>query len=256
MVAMLDCADIESVTVQGNDTSGEHLAATAAEAANSSERVQKQPVRGTSSAGDAARIQEILEDIQPRTWVFIGDNLGFEVQQARRGWVEHFSDFIKERLTRKHDMILNSLFADSTVTRLIDDIDWRALRFQPDVVLIMPGIKECAAHGDQENFRDRLEQLVEHLHNEGCKVVLNTPPCPAIVDDAVRSKLKTSASRIRSVANHSGAVLADHFSHWHAALQQHGHQSNLHEDSGQQPSARGHRELARRLLKSLNIRSK
>jgi hypothetical protein len=38
-----------------------------------------------SSANDAQRVQELLEDIQPRTWVFTGDNLGFEVQQARRG---------------------------------------------------------------------------------------------------------------------------------------------------------------------------
>ncbi|MDA1166546.1 MAG: hypothetical protein O3B13_25910, partial [Planctomycetota bacterium] len=57
--------------------------------------------------GDAARIQELLDNVQPRTWVFTGDNLGFDVRQARRGWVEHFSDFIRERLNRTQDIVLN-----------------------------------------------------------------------------------------------------------------------------------------------------
>jgi len=208
-----------------------------------------------SFANDGDRIRELLEDVQPRTWVFTGDDLGFEVQQALRGWIEHFSDFIQQKLERKQDIILNSSFADSKIEHLLNDVEWRILRFQPDVVLLMPSSAECAARGDDEEFRDTLQQLTERLHDEGCTVVLNTPPCPANASNSVTKTMKTAASRIRSVADQSGAVLADHFSHWHATVQQDGTNANLHEKSGQQPSARGHRELARRLLKSLNVRS-
>lgn len=248
-----DAADVEAVNVRDAQSRSANDAGGAAE--NSPTGGQQTTAPVNSSASDTERIQEILEDVQPRTWIFAGDNLGFEVQQARRGWIEHFSDFIKERLTRKHDMILNSTFAGSTVARLIEEVEWRVLRFQPDVVLIMPSPDECATYGDQDEFREHLLRLVESFHNEGCMVVLNTPPCPATAGNAEKEKLKTAASRIRSVADQSGAVLSDHFSHWQTTLQRDGDQANLHDDSGQQPSARGHRELARRLLKSLNVRS-
>lgn len=210
----------------------------------------------TLSANDNERIQELLEDVQPRTWVFTGDNLGFQVEQARRGWIEHFSDFIREEAKRKQDIILNSSFAGSTIPHILNDVEWRILRFQPDVVLVMPAADECAQHGEADEFHDRLQQLVELLHDEGCTVVLNTPPCPAGANHSTTKSMKTAASRIRSVAIRTGAVLADHFSHWQAAIQYNGSNANLHAEPEKQPSARGHRELARRLLKSLNIRTR
>ena len=209
----------------------------------------------TSFSSDRDRIQELLDGVDPRTWVFTGDNLGFEVQQARRGWIEHFSDFIHEKLQRKHDIILNSSVAGSTIEHLLKDVEWRILRFQPDVVLLMPSAAECMQRGEDDGFRDVLQKLTDRLHEEGCTVVLNTPPCPANASPSATRLMKTAASRIRAVASDSGAVLADHFSHWQATAQKDGANANLHEESGQQPSARGHRELARRLLKSLNIRS-
>ncbi len=209
----------------------------------------------TSFASDRDRIQELLDDVHPRTWVFTGDNLGFEVQQARRGWIEHFSDFVHEKLQRKHDIILNSSLADSTIDHLLNDIEWRILRFQPDVVLLMPSADECAERGADDEFRETLQQLTDRLHEEGCLVVLNAPPCPANTSQPATRTMKTAASRIRAVATQTGAVLADHFSYWQATIQRDGTNVNLHEESGRQPSARGHRELARRLLKSLNVRS-
>ena len=209
----------------------------------------------TSFASDRDRIQELLDGVDPRTWVFTGDNLGFEVQHARRGWIEHFSDFVHEKLQRKHDIILNSSLANSTIDHLLKDVEWRILRFQPDVVLVMPSAAECAERGADDEFRATLQQLTDRLHEEGCSVVLNTPPCPANASQSVTRTMKTAASRIRAVATQTGAVLADHFSNWQATTQRDGTNANLHEESGQQPSARGHRELARRLLKSLNIRS-
>lgn len=201
---------------------------------------------------DAQRILELLDDVQPKTWVFTGDNLGFEVQQARRGWIEHFSDFIHERIGRHHDIILNSSTAESTIARLLQDIDWKILRFQPDVVLIMPSIRECGEHGDRDEFRNTLLQLVEHLHGEGCTVVLSTPPGPQGCDETLAKTLRTAVSRIRAVATRSGAVFSDNFSHWQAVMERDGPADGLH-DGQENPSPRGHRELTRRLLKALNV---
>ncbi len=213
------------------------------------------PASPAVSENDGERIQELLKDVQPRTWVFTGDNLGFQVEQARRGWIEHFSSFVREKVKRKQDIILNSSFADSSINHILNNIERRVLRFQPDIVLVMLSDDECANDGEDDEFRDRLQQLVERLHDEGCSVVLNTPPCPASADPSTTKSMKTAASRIRSVATRTGAVLADHFSHWQATIQRDGANANLHDESGKQPSTRGHRELARRLLKSLNIRT-
>lgn len=203
---------------------------------------------------DTERIQELLDDVQPRIWVFTGDNLGFEVQQARRGWIEHFSDFIHERIGRHHDIILNSSAAESTIARLLQDIDWKILRFQPDVVLIMPSIRECGENGDRDEFCDTLLQVVERLHGEGCTVVLSTPPGPPGCDETLAKAFRTAVSRIRAVATRSGAVFSDNFSHWQAVMERDGPAARLHDGQGN-PSPRGHRELTRRLLKALNVRT-
>lgn len=221
------------------------------DAANSEDRDPAQQHGVT----DAERIHELLDDIQPRTWVFTGDNLDFEVQQARRDWIEHFSDFLRERLGRSHDIVLNSTTAGTRMARLLQDIDWRVLRFEPDVVLVMPSIRECTEHGDRDEFRETLLQIADRLQAEGCTVVLTTPPCPAVSDESSSRTLRTAVSRIRSVASQCGAVFADNYSHWEAAVERDGKTAGLHDNEGQHPSPRGHRELTRRLLKSLDIRT-
>lgn len=209
-----------------------------------------------STADDTTRIQELLEDVQPRTWVFTGDCLGFDVQHARRDWTEHFSDYIREQLRRTHDIILNSTVTNSTIDRLRRDIEWRVLRFQPDVVIITPGLEDCIAHGTEKDFKTSLLDLVEFLHNEGCMVVLSTPPCPVLSDSSRQGDgntiRKTAVSHIRDVATECGTVLSDHYSHWQVALEEHGSTDPLHDEAGQHPSEHGHRELAQRLLKSLD----
>lgn len=246
---------IADKTVSSDQAPAETQSDYSEDASDQKPHSHQQTTVATRTADDAARIHELLDDIQPRTWVFTGDNLGFEIQQARRGWIEHFSDFVHERLGRRHDIILNSSLANSTISRLFEDLEWRILRFQPDVVLIIPGADECAATGDQEAFQETLRLIVECLHDEGCTVVLCTPPCPAVANHNLKATLKAATLRIRLVATQTGAVLADNFSHWQAMLNRDGANAKLHDDSGRQPSAKGHRELARRLLKSLNVRS-
>jgi hypothetical protein len=256
MLAIKSAAGAESPV---DDTAEDHGVPEAVDALEVATKPPAKPdVRTTtppSLANDGERILDLLDDVQALTWVFAGDNLGFEVQQARRGWIEHFTDFIHEKLARKHDIILSSSFADSTVEHLLKDVEDRILRFQPDVVLVMPSAAECAHRGQDESFREIIHQLVDRLHEEGCTVVLNTPPCPANASHSVAKAMKTAASRIRSVATQNGTIFADHFSHWQATIRHDGSNANLHAEAGEQPSARGHRELARRLLKSLNVRS-
>jgi len=208
-------------------------------------------------ARSAERIRDLLDDPAPRTWLFTGDSLGFDVRMAGRSWAEHFGDVIRTRLNRKLDVVLDSTMSDGLLTGLRQDAEWRVLRFQPDVVVITPGLADVSlGPGHREDFRSTLEELVLFLQDEGCMVILSTPPsvfppAGATIQDVY--DLPAYAGLIRDVARKCDIVLADHFARWQVTLRQNGTLGDLLDNSGLRPSRTGHRKLAGHLLRTLGV---
>lgn len=208
-------------------------------------------------ARSAERIRDLLDDPVPRTWLFTGDSLGFDVRQAGRSWAEHFGDVIRTRLNRKLDVVLDSTMSDGLLTGLRQDAEWRVLRFQPDVVVITPGLADVSlGPGHREDFRNTLEELVLFLQDEGCMVILSTPPSVSLPAGATIQDvydLPAYAGLIRDVARKCDIVLADHFARWQVTLRQNGTLGDLLDSSGLKPSRTGHRKLAGHLLRTLGV---
>lgn len=205
-------------------------------------------IPGASPHG-VALIRDMLEDAAPRTWLFTGDSLGFDARKSKRGWVEFFSDTVKVELQRRLDVVLDTAVHDSLVSTLRRHVDWRILRFQPDVVFLMPGPRESVAgEAGLKRFAVDLRKLVERLEEEGTVVALCTPPAIPGPDDEFR-ELCRYAERIAQVAGETEAILIDHWQNW-SELES---PTSLLDHTQIQPNFTGHQKLARHLLTTIGI---
>lgn len=200
------------------------------------------------------RIQRLVDDPAPRTWLFAGDSLGFGSKHAKRGWIEHFSDVVRSHLARSLDVVLDTTTDEARCDRLLRNLDWRILRFQPDVVFLMPGSGEVSQLTfDTARLHTTLSSLVERLREEGCEVVLCTLPPLQTTSDELSERLTTLAEKIRDVAAQSGALFVDHADRWGGATGADSASPPLLDKTGTRPTQHGHQKLARNLIRALEL---
>jgi len=200
------------------------------------------------------RIRQLVDDPAPRTWLFAGDSLGFGSKHAKRGWIEHFSDVIRSHLARSLDIVLDTTTDEARCDRLVRNVDWRILRFQPDVVFLMPGSGEVSQLSfDADKLHATLSSLVERLREEGCEVVLCTLPPLRSTSDELTGRLAVLAEQVRSVAAESGALLVDHADRWAMTVEPDNDGPELLDKTGTRPTQHGHQKLARNLIRTLQL---
>ena len=225
---------------------------------NEATRVQSDDEQSAPVAAPADRqklphgvllIRDMLEDAAPRTWLFAGDTLGFDARQSQRGWVELFADSVKVELQRSLDVVLDTAVQGSLVATLRRNLDWRVLRFNPDVVFLMPGPRESvAAQSGRRRFELELKKTVERLEEEGVVVVLCTPPQIPGSEDRF-CDLPAYVDLVRQVAGGTDALLIDHWQHW-SQLET---RTSLLDADQDRPNFSGHRKLAQYLLSTIGM---
>ncbi len=83
--------------------------------------------------------------------------------------------FSHESVQRMLDAVINTAAPGETADDLLEDVEWRSLRFRPDVVVLMLGIDDATAGPDNcDQFRDRVLRLVECIRSDGGLPVLHT----------------------------------------------------------------------------------
>lgn len=200
------------------------------------------------------RIRRLVDDPAPRTWLFAGDSLGFGSKHAKRGWIEHFSDVIRSHLARSLDIVLDTTTDEARCDRLLRNVDWRILRFQPDVVFLMPGSGEVSQLSfDADKLHATLGSLVERLREEGCEVVLCTLPPLRSTSDELAGRLATLAEQVCSVATESGVLLVNHADRWITTGETDVNSPRLLDKTGTRPTQHGHQKLARNLIRALEL---
>jgi hypothetical protein len=138
---------------------------------------QQAPIARDDSAHgeplELLRIQSSLEATQPLTWVFTGDNLRDSSDAETGSFVELFGDTIRKHLRRLLDVVVDTGISNGRMTNLLDTLDWRVTRFEPDVVVIT--IAEGDILDDKSDCESSLATIIEALRDSNSIVVLNAP---------------------------------------------------------------------------------
>jgi acyl-CoA thioesterase I len=202
--------------------------------------------------------KELLVGVKPLTWVFTGDSItqGAQFTGGARSYVEHFSERTRWELHRYHDAIVNTAAPGDTTRTLLDDFEWRALRFMPDVVSVMIGVNDAAGGRTRRSeFRDNLKFIIECARSEGALVLLHTPPHIDLDRAVGHADLRTYVRLIRDVARDLDVACIDHWAHW--KRYQEGETGEAVKSwlaaDGLHPTADGHRAMARLLFKRFGL---
>lgn len=212
---------------------------------------------GVRSRGPSFRaIRQLLEDERPVTWVFTGDGQagGAEHTQGRRSFVEHFAERIRWELRRLGDVVINTGASAGGAQELLENLDWRVLRFQPDVVSLVLGLQDATAGpAGRAAFRRALERLIERLRSAGAIPLLTTPNYIRFRKAPLHADVRAYVRIIRETARKFEAPCIDHWAHWKQSKPRQADLQVWLASDGLHPGVYGHRELARLMFVRLGI---
>jgi lysophospholipase L1-like esterase len=201
-------------------------------------------------------IKAKLKEATPITWLFTGDSItqGALHTYGYRSFPEIFAEHVRWEMSRKMDIVINSGISGNKTSDILDTIDWRILRFKPNVIFLMIGTNDCAlGRAGCEIFEQNLCELLEIVRSHGCFCVLNTPN--AICLDGYSgsySHLPEYVEIIRKVARSSDIMLIDHFEYWNQTKATKDELMSWLDDSIH-PNVYGHRAIAKLIFQALCI---
>ena len=123
-------------------------------------------------------VKRLLDGDKPVTWMFAGESAASAADQAqgRRNFTDHFSDRIRTELGRMLDVVINTGDANETCASLLKNLEWRVLRFHPEVVCLLLGRNDARqGPAGREAFQKSLEQIVQTIREAGSILVLAHP---------------------------------------------------------------------------------
>jgi acyl-CoA thioesterase-1 len=207
---------------------------------------------GTGLAG----IKQLLAGKKALTWVFTGDSItqGVRDTQGWRGYPEHFAERVRWEMQRFRDVVINTGIAGERTGGLLADLDWRVLRFQPDVLSLMIGMNDAVAGpGGRQTFRTNLRGILAKVMGAGALPLLHTPNLVYGKNATDRADLPAYADIVRELASESRLALVDHAEHWGRMRP---HPEDLLAwlgDGSIHPNVYGHREIAKLIFRQLDI---
>ena len=152
------------------------------------------------------------------------------------------------------DIVINTGISGDRTGGLLADLDWRALRFQPDVVSVMLGMNDCSAgEAGRETFRTNFKTIVEKIQAAGAIPLLNTPNTVYVKNAGGRADLPAYADIVRQLAADQKLALVDHWTHWQQTKPDQETLLPWLEDQSIHPGVYGHREFAKLIFRELNL---
>ncbi|OHB55061.1 MAG: hypothetical protein A2Y12_10460 [Planctomycetes bacterium GWF2_42_9] len=204
---------------------------------------------------DLANIKAKLTGAVPLTWVFVGDSIthGAFHTYGWRSYPELFAERLRYELNRPLDVVVNTGISGNKTQDILDRLDWRVLRFKPDVVFLMIGTNDSTFGRDGiDTFRANISVFIESVRQTSAIPVINTPN-PILTDYLPNRKdMSLYIAVLREMAQVNDVVLIDHYQHWQTAKPNINSMMIWLNDS-LHPNEYGHREIARLIFKNLDI---
>ena len=208
-----------------------------------------------SHSKDLDLVKTKLSGTTPVTWVFVGDSIthGALHTYGWRVYPELFAERVRYELGRPLDVVINTGISGNKTQDILDRLDWRVLRFKPDIVFLMIGTNDSTFGGDGiETFRSNIAVFIESVRQAGAIPVINTPNPILTEYSPNRDDLPHYIEVLREMAQINNVVLIDHYQHWTTSKPDINSMMMWLNDS-LHPNEYGHREFARLIFKTLDI---
>jgi acyl-CoA thioesterase-1 len=205
---------------------------------------------------DFQPFKELLTGKKPAVWVFAGDGvtLGARHTGGGRNYCEHFAEEIRFGIGRHHDVVINTSSHAETAQSLLEDLEWRALRFQPAVVSVMIGLNDAPAGPEgRAEFRKNLEHVVACIRAGEAIPLLHTPPRIDLDRATTHADLRAYVRLVREVSRQLDVPCVDHWAFWKEVATIEPVGKNWLAADGLNPTAAGHRAMADLLFQLLAI---
>ena len=124
-------------------------------------------------------IADLVDGDEPLTWLFMGDSIthGASYTFGHDSISQLFEKFLKDDLGREEDIVINTAVSSADTNDTISELHARLNRYQPDVVSIMIGTNDSAAHINvgETNYKANLRTIIAAIQAKGARVILRTP---------------------------------------------------------------------------------
>jgi acyl-CoA thioesterase I len=209
-----------------------------------------------SPLADLVKIRSLMTNKSvPVIWVFTGDSIthGAFHTHGERSYHEHFAERVRWELGRRRDVVINTGISGDTAEGILKDFDHRVARFKPEVVSLMIGMNDCSRGPEKRaQFESNLSELIHRIRAADAVPIVHTTNPIDNNRESRRNDLPAYNEIIVKVVRAENIVLVDHWSYWRkerpeTASMQEWLNDPIH------PNARGHREFARLLFRTLDI---
>jgi lysophospholipase L1-like esterase len=204
---------------------------------------------------DLNLIKAKLADPKPLTWVFVGDSItqGAFHTFGWRIYPEIFAEHVRFECNRRLDVIINTGISGNTIQDILNHLDWRVLRFKPDIVFLMIGTNDSTMGPEGvADFRNGITRFIENVRRADSIPVITTPNPILIKYSPDRKDIVVYIDALREIAEIGSVVLIDHYRFWKTVKPDVNSMmmwlnDNLH------PNEYGHREIANQIFRCLDI---
>jgi hypothetical protein len=201
-------------------------------------------------------LRRLLAHKDPLTWVFTGGAAALCGENRRHhSFMEHIASHLRRDKVRWADVVVNTCNVGQTLGEILQDLDRRILRFEPNLVALTVGYHD-AIQGPRgrDAFTDDLDKIILAVRDADAALLLQTPHRMDLNDVSDRRDLRAYVRIIRDAARHYRVPCIDHWSYWKQAVER-GlvEPADWLDEDRASPGAEGHRQMAHLLLRRLHL---
>jgi lysophospholipase L1-like esterase len=202
-----------------------------------------------------AGIDRLLKSEAPLRWLFTGDSIthGALHTFGARDYVQHFEERLRYELGRPKDHVIRTAISGYISMRILEDIEWHILQYNPHFVSIMLGMNDSKY--PMEDFDRDYARILDILAEKTDAVVVLHTPNPAIPgSEPLREpSLPIIAERIRAFGKERGLTVVDHRALWEKVWQENPKLARSWMNDSQHPNGTGHKVFAKLTFQTLGM---
>lgn len=190
--------------------------------------------------------------------VCIGDSITEQNYHldGKLNYVGQFSEKLLDTFGRKH-LLLNAGVSGDTTWGIVERLERDALRFKPDLLLLMIGLNDSTRGAEQvPAFRSNLRTIINRTREARCELLLLTQNGISFEQhDNVerRNSYPAYVAALRETAAELNVPLCDMYRAWEEEIARNPNNHWRFMDDGIHPNERGHAFMAQTLYAFLGI---